>query len=568
MFNSNSKLSRRTFLNSLGVAYTLLIYNSRELISPNFAYATKQNKKLSFGPINYNFDKKTAPKFFFGDENPDKRHQGLWNKSEYIKQNGGIPASSEHHKLVTIGAGIGGLLSSYLLKKYKPIILEQASRLGGNSKGQTWKGIPYSLGAAYFIKPEPNTDINRLVKELELDKIWTIKSTEDPVVINQSIFNEFWDGKTSKISKKQCKRIKKYFLSVYNENNGSIYPEIPYINKATKDEVNRLDRISFYDHVREVANEELYSDVEVAIEHYCWSSFNASAKEISAASGVNFFASEFGEIAILPGGNSKIAEKLVEKLVNTLPENSLRPSSIVIDVEVKSDFVQICYIDKMGNLKTVTADSVIMACPKFIVEKVLNDLEPERSRAISNIKYRSYLVANVLINRVPRKSFYDLYLLGDGTLYPGNTKESSDHTGATDIILANYAHSNSHHNPNYSVLTLYRPIPYDNARSELLASDAYERFSKAFQDQINNDILPFLGLKTEWIEEVRIARWGHPFPVALPGFISDGNPEILKKPFKEKVFFVEQDNWALPAFETSATEAFEVARQIRKSGLI
>ncbi len=52
-------------------------------------------------------------------------------------------------------------------------------------------------------------------------------------------------------------------------------------------------------------------------------------------------------------------------------------------------------------------------------------------------------------------------------------------------------------------------------------------------------------------------------PLAAVGLLADGVPEKLRQPFQGRVFFVEQDNWALPAIETALGEAAHFAPQIR-----
>ena len=59
----------------------------------------------------------------------------------------------------------------------------------------------------------------------------------------------------------------------------------------------------------------------------------------------------------------------------------------------------------------------------------------------------------------------------------------------------------------------------------------------------------------ENVMDLRLSRWGHPLPVAEAGLIANGTIDVIRKPFKRRVFFVEQDNWILPAFETAAGEA-------------
>lgn len=67
---------------------------------------------------------------------------------------------------------------------------------------------------------------------------------------------------------------------------------------------------------------------------------------------------------------------------------------------------------------------------------------------------------------------------------------------------------------------------------------------------------------SESVLEVRLARWGHAVPLSRVGFIASGAPEELLRPFQESVYFVHQDNWALPAVENSMLDAVNVAQTI------
>ena len=48
------------------------------------------------------------------------------------------------------------------------------------------------------------------------------------------------------------------------------------------------------------------------------------------------------------------------------------------------------------------------------------------------------------------------------------------------------------------------------------------------------------------------------------GLIAGGTVDRLRKPFRGGMFFVQQDNWALPAIETAAAEAFHWAPRVEK----
>ena len=89
--------------------------------------------------------------------------------------------------LVVVGGGMSGLVTSYLLRDYRPILLEQAQRLGGNSQGQSWRGMDYAIGAAYFTEPDMESPLGKLVTELGLPALWTMEQGEDPVALSGKI---------------------------------------------------------------------------------------------------------------------------------------------------------------------------------------------------------------------------------------------------------------------------------------------------------------------------------------------------------------------------------------------
>src|SRR4030095_69300 len=62
-----------------------------------------------------------------------------------------MPADSERTvEFVIVGGGIAGLTSAYFLRDHNYLLLEQYDELGGQARGRTYRGIDYSLGAAYM----------------------------------------------------------------------------------------------------------------------------------------------------------------------------------------------------------------------------------------------------------------------------------------------------------------------------------------------------------------------------------------------------------------------------------
>lgn len=94
---------------------------------------------------------------------------------------------------------------------------------------------------------------------------------------------------------------------------------------------------------------------------------------------------------------------------------------------------------------------------------------------------------------------------------------------------------------------------------------SYEPVRKLFEKQIAEEVLPALGFRQEAVVDLRISRFGHAMPVAAKGKIRDGTAEKIHAPLGNKVFFVHQDNWLLPAIETCLEEALFWQHPIRKA---
>lgn len=510
----------------------------------------------TISPINRERDKISGP--HWSGDNPEFMHQVLWDKEEFIKSIGGLPAISEKPKLVIIGGGMSGLMLAHHLKDYKPIILEQNQRMGGNSKGETWNDQHYSIAAAYFIQPDEHSKEDLFLKEIGAYDIVQIKKSEDAVILNGKMVEGFHEGATAQDSKEQFLKFEEYINNVAHSKKGAIFPEIPYTDRKSKKRVIELDKESLYEHLSKVLGK-LHPHLETFIEHYCWSSFGGSSTEISAAAGLNFLGGEAFNVCVARGGNSGVAEKVLSSLASILPPQNFRNGMLVFDVKQLSDGVEISYIDQISKtVKRIKSDYVVMSCPKFIAAKCIDQMEKSRVELIKNLKYRSYMVANVLLKKPFNPKYFDVYLLGDGKTNLKNPEASSLEQKATDICVANF----SDHNETQSILTLYRGVPYDGFRANLLDEGAYDTFKEEFSNQAK-ELVKILGMSETDIEDIRMARWGHPLPLAEKGLHSEGIIEKISKPLGKRIHFCEQDNCMLPAFETAMAESFKISKILK-----
>lgn len=183
----------------------------------------RANPAADTGPIARSLGE-SLPGVFSGDD-PRRAHRILWDKPAWLAAHGGrYPAPAERVPLAVVGGGLGGLTAAYLLRRHRPVVFEQAPRFGGNARGESWRGMDYAIGAAYFTAPEAGSPLAALYAELGVDRLWHRKPEGHPAAL-----------------------------------------------------VDARDRTSFRRHVAgRLGGRRLHPHIDTAFEHYCWSSFGAS----------------------------------------------------------------------------------------------------------------------------------------------------------------------------------------------------------------------------------------------------------------------------------------------------
>ena len=554
-------LNRRQCLQTLLASGTALLCNFQgsSVASAGPAPGSSRDRWLGeHGPIDAT-QPDLAPARFFGDDNR-RPHQVLWNLSDFWAQHA-EPQETEHANLVVVGGGASGLFSAFDLREYKPIVLEQAARLGGNAKGQTFNGVPFGLGSAYIELPTPGTPMASFYDALHLDEILVKRRSLDPVAIEGLLYDDFWAGGSDPKQAARYLRLNETLHGAKGDIATRGLPRIVPLNDSDHAKVRHYDQWSLHSYLEKAIDGPLPAQLETLVEHYCWSTYAGSARELSAAAVLGALAKEAGIECAGAGGNAAITQRLVERLQAELPAESLRPSSIVVRVRPCASGVDIFYLDANDKLRKIRARTVIMACPKFVAARIVEGISPARRSAIASLRYRSYVTAHVLINKAMPHSMFDVYLGHRHKTDLSDVHAAQEAMGATDVILANWATPTASCN----VLTLYQALPYDGARASLLGPHAYDATKAKLATQVEREILPLFKLKPKDVIDTRLALWGHALPLATQGMYQGDTVANLRAPHAKRVFFVEQDNWAYPALPTGATECILQGKQIRAS---
>jgi glycine/D-amino acid oxidase-like deaminating enzyme len=515
-----------------------------------------------------------APTATFSGDNFELAHKLLFKPDETISAGGAPQLHPDVHDVLVIGGGIAGLTVAWKLRDRKVRLLEAAPEVGGVSRSESWQGIDYSIGAAYIIDPDPDTEDPRELAGFKLLEELGLRRKGEDLSKDRSLDRRlsgddnhcvFSNRRVVPHAEVYSLRNRRFFEHVLDSDD---YPSVPAENPAL---VDALDRISFRAFLENAALQRKIYGRTVgaisplgweAIEYYCWGAFGTTARETSAYHGLNFFAAEFGDVLVFAGGNGFITKRLGERIRQHNPQ-TIRTGAWTLRVEKDGDgYAAITWED--GQLHRHRARAVVFAAPLFLAPALIPSLSEEQRKAIESLAYRSYVVANVLLKRPANRIFanpafrngYELTRVHGIDVRTVAAEEISGRKVYSDAILADFA---SGRHPTHAVLTVYRPYPYEAGRTNLLDL-SYEQMESEIRRELLSGFGPH-GLRAGDIEGVRIARWGHPMIVTRPGQLADGTMRVASRS-QAGLYFAHTDVQGAPAYENALASAFDAVEAV------
>ena len=492
----------------------------------------------------------------FNGDNIDRPHEILWDVDGYVKTKGGWPQIDRTEKVVVVGGGMSGLLSAYFLKAHQPLLLEQDNKFGGNSKGEIYNKSAYSIGAAYITVPDEGSSIEKLLKDLNIfDKAKLEEDKDVKFFYKNEFLKGFWQGATDPKRASEFVAVADELKRIYDNE----YPDIPFNPEGAVSfaQWKEWDEISFQDWLlKKWPN--LHPHILEFFQLYGWSSFNGSIDELSTTQMLNFITSETIGVLAFPAGNSFITFQLQKALEAN--HCAVESSAFVIQVKTNAKGVVVTYENSAGQLKAIQCDRCVVAAPKYVASKIVPEITPERIRQIARISYRGYIVANVILNKKIVSEGFDVFTM-TGVMPETPAALSPPVKGFSDVCFGSWAQNDA---VDESVLTLYRPLPYDGARQFLFSPMAYDKTNAQIAPDLDV-FLKQLGLSRADVKGIRLTRWGHSLPIAQVGLLTNGVLESISASIQDRIYFANQDNFANPAFETAFAAAEMAANEVLKN---
>jgi hypothetical protein len=385
----------------------------------------------------------------------------------------------ESCEIAIIGGGPSGLCAAHLLQDRDIVLLEKEAHLGGNCTSDSWDGIAFSTGAAFY--SEGDHELVELMKEVGAPGL-PIQGGDSLIVRGEPFFDFFGDGARRlpfpERVREDFKRSTDTMADFHKHHSSS-----------------ELDGRVFADLLRDFAPE-----LTEFWDRFGASNWGAETRHTSARLGVQAYGWLSGEEKRLsyPGGLGVGARALATWLQNKLP-GRLRPGTFVHQIENEPDQSGVLVHSVVdGEPHTLHAKAAIVALPKFFAARIVQDLGADQRAAMRDYRYAPYPVFNVCLSGRGPEPAYDNWFLD---------------TPFADFIPADWVlYAGRGPAERKTALTVYHPLP-ETRRSELLDDAGLVQMA---DDVVAHLDRHFPGIKQR-AAEVQIFRRGHALALPTPG---------------------------------------------------
>ncbi len=386
----------------------------------------------------------------------------------------------ESCEVAIIGGGPSGLCAAHLLHGKDVVLLEKEGRLGGNCSTDTWQGLPFSTGAAFFT--EGDSELVELMRTVGAPG-QPVHGGDALIVRGQPYFDFFGSGARrlplSEAVRTDFERSAEQAAQLLRKSSAAELDARPFgefLSKFVPELTAFWDRFGASNWGGEAA----HTSARLGLQAYGW--LSGAEKRLTYAGGLGVAANALG------------------RFVSDRMPGQIRTGVFVHHVEVEpgAQGSVLVHALKHGEPYTLRAKSVIVAVPKFFAARIVPGLSEVQRAAMREFRYAPYPVFNVCLSGHGPQPAYDNWFLD---------------TPFADFIAADWVtHAGKRPAAAPSALTVYHPLP-EARRSELL-DDA--RLVHLAEDVVQHLDRHFPGVKRN-TAEVRVFRRGHALAIPAPG---------------------------------------------------
>jgi hypothetical protein len=237
------------------------------------------------------------------------------------------------------------------------------------------------------------------------------------------------------------------------------------------------------------------------VDYACRDDFGCRAADVSAWSGIHYFASRGEDAAVLtwPEGNGWLVARLCERL-----REQIRTDALVYSiVSEPSRAIVHAFDPRAGRTTRIVAERVIFAAPKHTLPYLLG--EGANRHSVGDFEYAPWMVANLTLRSLPREP-------RGAPLCWDNVIHDSDSLG---YVVATHQSLRSH--VDETVFTYYLPLTgADPTRERRRLLDTPW---SVWAERVLSDLAKPHPEIRELVSRLDVWRWGHAMVRPRPGFL-------------------------------------------------